>query len=97
MVWWGLVISVAAFGAASNIGEADYNLRILHMNDFHSRFQPVTKRGGVCDLKKVTRPGKECIGGIARIKYFTDELLRKTKENTIFVNAGDAFQVNDLQ
>ena len=96
MVWWSMLITVAAFGAANSIGDVDYQLRILHMNDLHSRFQPVTKRGSDCKqaVKKLAQNSKNCLGGIARIKYFTDDILRNEKGNTIFVNAGDVFQVD---
>lgn len=46
----------------SNIASQEYKLKILHNNDFHSRFAPISSDGSPCDDKK----NDKCIGGVAR-------------------------------
>ncbi|XP_065299584.1 snake venom 5'-nucleotidase-like isoform X3 [Dermacentor albipictus] len=65
---------------------ADFTLTVLHTNDVHSHIDESSKHGGLC-----TGDRAECVGGIARIVTKVKE-LKKTKPNTIFVNAGDFFQ-----
>ena len=38
------------------------------------------------------REGQLCFGGVARLKHKVDE-IKRNNENTIFLNAGDFFQV----
>lgn len=42
------------------------------------------------------REGELCFGGVARIKHKVDE-VKRNNEHTIFLNAGDFFQVNFLK
>ena len=65
---------------------AAFRLTVLHTNDLHSRFDQVSKKGGDCDSKP------PCYGGVARIKHLADT-IRAQNPNTVFLNAGDFFQV----
>jgi len=68
-----------------------FELRLLHMNDFHSRFEEVTMRGSKCTAAK--REANKCVGGIARIKHKVDEIKQsQTDDNLLFLMAGDLFQ-----
>ena len=50
---------------------ADFTLNILHINDFHSRFESITGIG--LELQRRGRDGKgECFGGVARLKTAID-------------------------
>ena len=62
-----------------------FELSIIHINDFHARFEETNERSFPC------RPDDNCIGGLARTKTIVDRLRAKHK-NSIFLNAGDNFQ-----
>uniref|UniRef100_A0A0A1WD31 apyrase n=1 Tax=Zeugodacus cucurbitae TaxID=28588 RepID=A0A0A1WD31_ZEUCU len=64
-----------------------FPLSIIHINDFHARFEPTDTSGGTCDA------GEECIGGYARTVYMVKRLLHEQKDqNAVYFNAGDSFQ-----
>ena len=66
-----------------------FKLTVLHTNDLHSRFDQVTAFGAEC----ATPPRSKCYGGVARIKSVVDDIKRQ-EPHTVFLNAGDFFQVN---
>ncbi len=68
---------------------ANYKLTILHTNDFHSRFEPISKYDGPCSAED-NQEGK-CFGGSARLASAIEE-ARKRAENSILVDGGDQFQ-----
>ena len=45
--------------------QADFSLTVLHINDFHARFEPISKYEGGCSAED-NRKGK-CFGGSARL------------------------------
>ncbi|XP_075237554.1 apyrase-like [Lycorma delicatula] len=66
----------------------DYNLQIIHLNDFHARFEQINaKYSNKCE------PGTEktCIGGISRI-FSLSKKIKSTSDNVLFLNAGDNYQ-----
>jgi 5'-nucleotidase/UDP-sugar diphosphatase len=70
---------------------ADFTLNILHINDFHSRFGPITDSDSNCDAE--TDAAGECFGGIARLKTAVDNKRAELEgENVVLVDAGDQFQ-----
>ncbi|HEV7346103.1 MAG TPA: bifunctional metallophosphatase/5'-nucleotidase [Devosia sp.] len=82
-----LTLSAGFSGAAY----ADYTLNILHINDFHSRFGPITSSDSNCDAE--TDAAGECFGGVARLKTALDNRRAELEgENVVFVDAGDQFQ-----
>ncbi|MGK6311939.1 5'-nucleotidase C-terminal domain-containing protein [Neorhizobium sp. DT-125] len=70
---------------------ADFELNILHINDFHSRIESINKTDSTCSAED---EGKgECFGGAARMKTAIDQ--RRTAlagKNVLTLNAGDNFQ-----
>ncbi|XP_055386742.1 apyrase isoform X2 [Condylostylus longicornis] len=64
-----------------------FPLSIIHVNDFHARFEEVDPWGGPC------KSGSQCVGGYSRVVYKIKELkeIRKDK-NPIYLDAGDNFQ-----
>ena len=78
------------------IGEAataQYRLHILHVNDIHSRLEPVSRFNSTCKPEQVSE-GK-CFGGIARVAFKINELrndLLSKGENVVVLDAGDQFQ-----
>jgi len=78
----------AGFTSAAH---ADFTLNILHINDFHSRFQPITGSDSNCDAE--TDAAGECFGGIARLKTAIDTKRAELDgQNTVLIDAGDQFQ-----
>ncbi|XP_065365256.1 apyrase isoform X3 [Calliphora vicina] len=75
-------------GASKQQVKADlFPLSIIHINDFHARFEATDTTGGTCD------DGEVCIGGYARTVHTVKRLLEEQKDtNAVFFNAGDSFQ-----
>jgi len=77
----------------SGAAYADFTLNILHINDFHSRFDPITSTDSNCDAE--TDAAGECFGGIARLKAIIDTTrgaIETDGGNSILLSAGDNFQ-----
>lgn len=84
-----LLASVAAVGLCAGAAQADYTLTILHTNDFHDRFEPISKYDGPCAPDD--NAAGECFGGSARLVSALAE-ARARSNNTILVDGGDQFQ-----
>ncbi len=72
---------------------ADYQLHILHINDLHSRIEPINKYDSTCSAEDDV--AGECFGGVARVATKINELrdrLVAAGENVIVLDAGDQFQ-----
>jgi 5'-nucleotidase len=72
---------------------ADYELNILHINDFHSRIEAINKSDATCSAEEETK--KACFGGAARLLTAintTRGALDTAGKNTLLLNAGDNFQ-----
>ncbi len=80
-------IALIALGIAPAL--ANYKLTILHTNDFHSRFEPISKYDGPCSEEN-NQEGK-CFGGSARLASAIEE-ARERAENSILLDGGDQFQ-----
>ncbi len=81
--------SVAALGLTAGAAAAEYKLTILHTNDFHARFEPISKYDGPCSAEDNT--AGECFGGSGRLVTAINE-ARGRAENPILVDGGDQFQ-----
>lgn len=64
----------------------NYNISIYHLNDVHAHLDQFLSSGTDC-----TDPTRGCYGGYARVKSVIDK-DRPTKEDSLFLNAGDEFQ-----
>ena len=64
------------------------NLTILHTNDFHARFRPISKYDNNCSAEN-NAEGK-CFGGSARLVTAINE-ARARSDNSILVDGGDQF------
>ncbi|MCY6379256.1 5'-nucleotidase C-terminal domain-containing protein [Hoeflea prorocentri] len=84
-----LCIAVAFLAGSTGIALADFELNILHFNDFHSRIEPINKYDSTCSEKD--RSEGKCFGGIARLKTAIDQ-RRKASDNVLVLSAGDNFQ-----
>lgn len=79
--------AILALGASAAF--ADYSLTVLHTNDFHARFEPISKYDSGCSEEK-NAEGK-CFGGSARLITAIAE-ARARSNNAILVDGGDQFQ-----
>ncbi len=79
----------AALALTSGMAAADYSLTILHTNDFHARFEPISKYDGPCSAEENT--AGECFGGSGRLVSAIEE-ARARSNNAILVDGGDQFQ-----
>ena len=62
---------------------------MLHTNDFHARFEPISKYDSGCSAEHNSE-GK-CFGGSARLVTAVAE-ARARAQNSILVDGGDQFQ-----
>ncbi|KAK3925367.1 Apyrase [Frankliniella fusca] len=60
-------------------------LQIVHLNDFHARFEPVSPKASEC------KAGDRCIGGLARVAAAVQGQLARNP-NALVLNGGDNFQ-----
>ncbi|CUH63957.1 Trifunctional nucleotide phosphoesterase protein YfkN precursor [Thalassovita gelatinovora] len=81
--------TTAAVALSAGAASADYALTILHTNDFHARFEPISKYDSGCSSEDNTE-GK-CFGGSARLVTAIDSARARTN-NSILVDGGDQFQ-----
>ncbi|KAG4079261.1 hypothetical protein HA402_006984 [Bradysia odoriphaga] len=66
-----------------------FPVSIIHMNDFHARYEETNERSTPCKPAN----GDKCIGGYARAITVIKELLVARKDtNPLYLNAGDNFQ-----
>jgi 5'-nucleotidase/UDP-sugar diphosphatase len=84
-----LLMSVAALGLTTGMAAAEYKLTILHTNDFHARFEPISKYDGPCSAED--NGAGECFGGSGRLVTAVAEARTRTN-NSILVDGGDQFQ-----
>lgn len=69
-------------------GQSDlFELSIVHINDFHARFEEVNAASVSCNPEK----DDVCVGGYARTVTVLKKLLAE-RTNPIYLNAGDNFQ-----
>lgn len=84
-----ILCSAAMVGFAAGAASADYSLTVLHTNDFHARFEPISKYDSGCSNEK-NAEGK-CFGGSARLVTAIAD-AKKRSNNSILVDGGDQFQ-----
>ena len=83
------LMSAGALAVSAGTAAADYSLTILHTNDFHARFEPISKYDSGCGAED-NAEGK-CFGGSARLVTAVAE-ARARSNNSILVDGGDQFQ-----
>lgn len=84
------LLATTALAAAATAAQADFSLTILHTNDFHDRFEPISKYDSGCSAED-NAAGK-CFGGIARMITAISEARARAGENVLLLDAGDQFQ-----
>lgn len=87
------LLTASILALSTGAAFADYELNILHINDFHSRIEPINKYDSTCSAEE---DGKgECFGGVARVKTAIDTRRKEitdAKGNVLVLDAGDQFQ-----
>ena len=84
-----LMTGVAALALSASAASADYTLTILHTNDFHARFEPISRFDSGCSAED-NAEGK-CFGGSARLMTAINDAKARSN-NWILVDGGDQFQ-----
>jgi 5'-nucleotidase/UDP-sugar diphosphatase len=84
-----ILMTTAVCALFAGTASADYSLTILHTNDFHARFEPISKYDSGCSEEDNTE-GK-CFGGSARMITAINDAKARTN-NHILVDGGDQFQ-----
>ena len=70
---------------------AETTLHILHINDLHSRIQPINRFDSTCNAEDDA--AGECFGGVARVATAINQMRAELEgENVIVLDAGDQFQ-----
>ena len=88
-----IAATATALCFTSQFAIADYRLNIVHINDLHSRLEPINRFNSTCSSEDDAE-GK-CFGGIARVATKINELrseLTSMGENVLVLDAGDQFQ-----
>lgn len=75
-----LLSTVAALALSAGMAQADYTLTILHTNDFHDRFEPISRSDSSCSQED--NAAGECFGGAARLVTAVGE-ARTRSDNSI--------------
>ncbi len=81
--------SAAVVALSTGMAWADYSLTILHTNDFHARFEPISKYDSGCSAED--NDAGECFGGSARLVTAIEE-ARSRSNNAVLFDGGDQFQ-----
>ncbi len=87
---FGLLGSSAALALAAGAAHADYSLTILHTNDFHDRYEPISAFDSTCSAED--NEAGECFGGVARLITALGEARGRAGDNVLLVDGGDQFQ-----
>lgn len=85
--------SAAVLALSAGIAQAEFTLHVLHINDFHSRIEPINGFDSTCSAEEAAK--NECFGGAARVAAKINALrdeLAAAGQNVIVLDAGDQFQ-----
>jgi len=69
---------------------AEDTLTILHINDLHSRIEPISKYDSTCSAEDDA--AGECFGGVARLVTAINEARQSTNYPVLLLDGGDQFQ-----
>ena len=85
------LLSASVLVLSSSAAFADFELNILHINDFHSRIESINKYDATCSADEESK--NQCFGGAARLKTALDQTRAALAgKNILSLNAGDNFQ-----
>ena len=85
------LLAATLLALSTSAAFADYQLNILHFNDFHSRVESINKFDATCSAAEEAK--NECFGGAARLKAAIDQRRAALAgQNLLVLDAGDNFQ-----
>ncbi|MEM9708196.1 MAG: bifunctional metallophosphatase/5'-nucleotidase [Pseudomonadota bacterium] len=84
-----VIMMAGALVLSAGSAAAEYKITVLHTNDFHDRFEPISRFNSTCSPDDNTE-GK-CFGGMARMVTAV-EAAKARHDNFLLVDAGDQFQ-----
>ncbi len=84
-----LMTSAAALALSAGAAAADYQITILHTNDFHARFEPISGSDSTCSAED--NDAGECFGGSGRLVTAIED-AKARHDNWLLVDGGDQFQ-----
>lgn len=79
----------AILALSTGAAMADFSLTILHTNDFHARFEPISRFDSGCGEED--NLAGSCFGGSARLMTAIETAKERT-DNWLLVDGGDQFQ-----
>ncbi len=86
-----ILMTTCALALTAGTAYADYTLHVIHINDLHSRIEPINRFDSTCNAED--NAAGECFGGIARVITKINELREELSgENVIVLDAGDQYQ-----
>ena len=86
-----ILTTSATIALSTSAAYADFTLNVIHINDLHSRIEPISKYDNTCS-EEDNSEGK-CFGGVARLATKIAELREQLAgENVIVVDSGDQYQ-----
>ncbi|WP_062208856.1 bifunctional UDP-sugar hydrolase/5'-nucleotidase [Aureimonas sp. AU12] len=86
-----LLALAAALGASATLPAEAFDLKILHVNDVHSRVEPISRSDGPCSVKDAEAGA--CFGGVARLAAaIANERARAGTTPVLLLDAGDQSQ-----
>ncbi|XP_055686001.1 apyrase [Lutzomyia longipalpis] len=89
MEFYLIKLLLACVSVSLLVSAQNFPVSIIHLNDFHARFEEVNSNSGTCKPED----GEVCIGGYGRVVTTVKRLYEEKKDlNPIYLNAGDNFQ-----
>lgn len=84
-----ILTTTALMTLGATAAHADFNLTVLHTNDFHARFEQISKYDSGCSAEDAAEA--KCFGGSSRLVTAVAEAKARA-ENSVLVDGGDQFQ-----
>ena len=84
-----IMTSAAALALSATAAAAEYKLTVLHTNDFHDRFEPISRFNSTC--RPDDNAEGKCFGGAARLVTAIND-AKARNDNVLLLDAGDQFQ-----
>ena len=87
------LVTASVLALSSGAAFADFELNILHINDFHSRIESINATDSTCSAEDEAK--NICFGGAARLLTAINQTrdgLKAQNKNVILLNGGDNFQ-----
>ena len=81
--------TTCALAFAATAASAEFELTILHTNDFHDRYEPISAFDSTCDAE--ANAAGECFGGAGRLITAIAD-ARARNGNSLLLDGGDQFQ-----